>query len=359
MNDLTVQQLSALNKPMALRWLGQTFEFLDQTAIPASEIWTQVTSTEQVVGAIRELKIRGAPLIATAALYELWRLECQGASPAEIVTAAAALRESRPTAVNLMNEIDVFLKSFSELDGKAEETPGFVGQWVTKHALNELKLYDQISSFGAELIQTGENILTHCNTGGLATLGSGTALGVIGKAAQRKKIHVYVDETRPLLQGGRLTVWELQKLDIPHTLICDNMAGFLMSQGRVNRIFVGADRITTDGDAANKIGTYSLAVLAFYHRVPFYIVAPWGTVDLNMKSGGDIPIEQRDPLEVRGVHTGTLKTQWAPADTPVWNPSFDVTPHQLITGYILETGVLDLSGFQNACKMRIQNTSGV
>ncbi|MEK6554298.1 MAG: S-methyl-5-thioribose-1-phosphate isomerase, partial [Bdellovibrionota bacterium] len=180
----------------------------------------------------------------------------------------------------------------------------------------------------------GEQILTHCNTGALATAGWGTALGAIRKAhEQGKKIHVYVDETRPLLQGGRLTAWELAKLGIPHTLICDNMAGMLMAQGRVSKVFVGSDRIARNGDFANKIGTYSVAVLAQYHKVPFYVAAPFTTVDALTASGKDIPIEERNPKEVRG--------EMSPQDAPVYNPAFDVTPAELVTGWVLDNGVFN------------------
>ena len=336
---------------LSLRWRGQTFEFLDQTLLPREEVWIQATNTNQVVQAIRELKIRGAPLIATAALFELSRLEMTGANRETIITSARLLRESRPTAVNLMNEIDLLLKRYEE---KSQQPAGFISKWVAGHAERERSLYQKISNAGAELIQNNENVLTHCNTGGLAVFGGGTALGAIREAAKEKKLHVYVDETRPLLQGGRLTSWELQNLQIPYTLICDNMAGFLMGQGRIHKIFVGADRITTHGDVANKIGTYSLAVLAYYHRVPFYVAAPWSTVDLHMASGKDIPIEERTPSEIQGVYMGANSLTWAPEGAPVWNPAFDVTPHQLVSGYILESGVLDLSAFRKACTLKAQ-----
>ena len=192
----------------------------------------------------------------------------------------------------------------------------------------DVALSDAMSERGAALIQDGDSILTHCNTGGLATVGIGTALGAIRRAhEQGKKIHVYVDETRPLLQGARLTTWELARLKIPHTLICDNMAGFLMSQGKVQKVFVGADRIAANGDFANKIGTYGLAVLAHHHRIPFYVVAPETTFDSSCKSGSEIPIEQRRPDEVRAGKS--------PASCEVWNPAFDVTPRTLVTGIVL------------------------
>ncbi|OFZ80758.1 MAG: S-methyl-5-thioribose-1-phosphate isomerase [Bdellovibrionales bacterium RIFOXYD1_FULL_55_31] len=196
-----------------------------------------------------------------------------------------------------------------------------------------MALCEAMAEHGSALIQDGDSILTHCNTGGLATAGIGTALGVIRRAhEQGKRLHVYVDETRPLFQGARLTAWELQKLGIPYTLICDNMAASLMGQGKVSRIFVGADRIARNGDAANKIGTYSLAVQAAYHRIPFYVVAPRTTLDEKCATGKDIPIEERAPDEVRGGHS--------PKFAPVYNPAFDVTPRTLITELILDSGLM-------------------
>jgi len=200
----------------------------------------------------------------------------------------------------------------------------------------EIVMCDRMAKHGASLVKDGDNILTHCNTGSLATIGVGTALGVIREAhRQGKKIHVYVDETRPLLQGGRLTTYELQKEGIPHTLICDNMAGVLMSQGKIQRVLVGADRIALNGDFANKIGTYSVAVLAKYHNVPFHPVAPMSTIDFACTSGKDIPIEQRKKTEVLGAFGVT----WAPDQTEVYNPAFDVTPVELIESLILDSGI--------------------
>jgi methylthioribose-1-phosphate isomerase len=193
---------------------------------------------------------------------------------------------------------------------------------------------------GAKLIGDQESIITHCNTGGLATVGIGTALGVIRSAhAQGKKIHVYVDETRPLLQGGRLTTWELEKFEIPYTLICDNMAAALMKQGKVQRALVGADRIALNGDFANKIGTYSLSIAARHHQVPFHPVAPLTTVDFGCPDGMAIPIEERNSEEVVGI-TQPQKIRWAPAAAKVWNPAFDVTPATMLTSLILDKGIL-------------------
>jgi methylthioribose-1-phosphate isomerase len=200
----------------------------------------------------------------------------------------------------------------------------------------DVRLCEGMARHGAELIQEGEGILTHCNTGGLATAGIGTALGVIRRAfEQGKRIHVYADETRPLLQGGRLTAWELCRLGIPSTLITDSMAALLMRDGQVQRVLVGADRVAANGDFANKVGTYGLAVQARFHGIPFHPVAPISTVDLACPDGAAIPIEARDQAEVRGF--GSLR--WAPAAMPAWNPSFDVTPVDLVTSLVLDRGV--------------------
>jgi methylthioribose-1-phosphate isomerase len=204
----------------------------------------------------------------------------------------------------------------------------------------DVELCRKLSLNGAGVIEAQDQILTHCNTGGLATAGVGTALGAVIEAHRLgKNPHVYVDETRPLLQGARLTTWELGKNGIPHTLICDNMAGYLMQKRRVQRVLVGADRIALNGDFANKIGTYTLAVLCHRHDIPFFVVAPQTTVDLNCADGGGIPVEERDASEVRG--------SWTLAQTEVWNPAFDVTPHDLVTGWVLDHGVFSLNDIQN------------
>jgi methylthioribose-1-phosphate isomerase len=248
----------------------------------------------------------------------------RGASTGEYAAACAALRAARPTAVNLMWAMD---RMKGATDPVAEAQAIFA---------EDVRLCEGMARHGAELIQDGEGILTHCNTGGLATAGIGTALGVIRRAhEQGKRIHVYADETRPLLQGGRLTAWELRKLGIPSTLITDSMAALLLRDGRVQRVLVGSDRVAANGDFANKVGTYGLAVQAHFHGVPFHPVAPFSTVDLACPTGAAIPIEARNQAEVRGF--GTLR--WAPADMPTWNPSFDVTPVDLVTSLVLDRGV--------------------
>jgi methylthioribose-1-phosphate isomerase len=290
-----------------------------------------------MVQIIHQLQVRGAPLIGVAASLCLGLLAEKGEPSSELLLAAEQLRRARPTAVNLMICIDR-MKSVITRGGNIDDIVSCAEQIFVE----DLALCQRMSELGAAFIESGDNILTHCNTGGLATAGIGTALGVIQEAhKQGKKLHVYVDETRPLLQGGRLTTWELQKLDIPYTLICDNMAGFLMRQGKIQKIFVGADRIAPNGDFANKIGTYSLAVLAKYHNVPFYVVAPYTTMDFSIVSEKEIPIEERPDHEVQGVQGSFGSIRWAPAEASVYNPAFDTTPASLITALISDKGVFD------------------
>lgn len=305
---------------------------LDQTLLPHQEQWLNIKSNDQMIEAIKALRVRGAPLIGVAASLMIAKLAASGLSKGELVKSSQALYEARPTAVNLM----VCVNRMTEKINKAQYHISDIVEEAIKIFHEDVELCEKIANNGAGLITDGDAILTHCNTGGLATAGAGTALAVIRKAhEQGKKIHVFVDETRPLLQGGRLTTWELQKLGIPCTLITDSMAAHLMSLGKIDKVIVGSDRIAINGDFANKIGTYSAAVNSFYHRIPFYVAAPYTTVDTECVSGEHIPIEQRAADEVRGA-TGTI---WAPKDVSVYNPSFDVTPAQLVTAWILDKAV--------------------
>ena len=214
-------------------------------------------------------------------------------------------------------------------------------------------LCQRMAERGADLLASGDRVLTHCNTGALATAGVGTAIGALAIAKQRGvALHVYVDETRPLLQGGRLTAWEMADLGIPYQLITDSMAASLMAAGKVDKVMVGADRICANGDFANKVGTYMLAVAAHYHQVPFYVVAPYTTVDPACATGAAIPIEQRDGAEVRGAAGAFGEVVWAPSDAPVWNPAFDVTPASLVTAWILDTGVFDAAAIAQGEHLR-------
>ncbi|MFZ1873143.1 MAG: S-methyl-5-thioribose-1-phosphate isomerase [Chania sp.] len=309
---------------------------LDQQALPQEKCWLPCDSVDELVGHIRALRVRGAPLIGLSASLLLALLAERGLSPTELEQALLTLRASRPTAVNLMNNLDRMKQALGQPD------------WVTAMTEEALRLVaedralcDRIADHGAERVQPGSRLLTHCNTGGLATAGIGTAIGVLLRAHQQGKIaQVWVDETRPLLQGGRLTAWELGELGIPYQLICDSMAASLMAAGKVDAVWVGADRIAANGDVANKIGTYSLAVLAHYHRIPFYVAAPHTTHDPYCPSGAAIPIEQRAASEVTGAAGSFGSCQWAPADATVYNPAFDVTPAALISGWVLDSGVI-------------------
>ena len=310
-------------------------KILDQTVLPFEERWISVETLAQMVEIIQSLRVRGAPLIGVSASLMLAKLAIEK-NPLEVLQqAATALYESRPTAVNLMICIDRMRKTL-----KAPLSIEIITQQAVQIFNEDVQLCEQIATHGASLIQDGDQILTHCNTGGLATAGVGTALGIIQKAhAQGKKIHIYVDETRPLLQGGRLTTWELQKLKIPFTLISDNMAAHLMSLKKITKAFVGSDRIAINGDFANKIGTYSVAVNCHYHKIPFYVAAPYTTVDSDCLTGAEIPIEQRKPSEVLGVEGYFGSVKWALPETQVYNPSFDVTPANLVSAWVLDRGI--------------------
>ncbi|HOQ67982.1 MAG TPA: S-methyl-5-thioribose-1-phosphate isomerase [Candidatus Atribacteria bacterium] len=331
----------------AVEWKDETLQFLDQTLLPEEEVYIETADYREVVEAIHQLKIRGAPLLGVAAAYGL----CLGAIEGEkskvrdlfsfLEKVDENLRTSRPTAVNLSWALDR-LKNIWE-KGKKEDWPP---REVVNSLIDEAKKIEEedyknnekIARHGAQLLEDGDRVLTHCNTGSLACSGWGTALGAISWAVlqEGKKIQVYADETRPLWQGARLTAFELMKNSIPVTVICDNMAGYLMSQKLVDKVIVGADRVTLQGDAANKIGTYSLAVLSHYHKIPFYMAFPLSSVDFNIKEGKEIPIEERNPEEViapRGMRI-------APIGVGVRNPAFDVTPHHLITALITEKGII-------------------
>ena len=309
---------------------------LDQQALPQQKIWCPTPDVATLVGHIKALRVRGAPLIGLSASLLLALLAEGGMPQNQLADALEVLRASRPTAVNLMNNLDRMKQALAQKN------------FVTALSFEALRLVEEdkalcnsIAEAGNALIKSGSRLLTHCNTGGLATAGVGTALGVIALAHQQGKVaNVWVDETRPLLQGGRLTAWELGELGVPYQLICDSMAASLMAQQQVDAVWVGADRIAANGDVANKIGTYSLAVLAHYHRIPFYVAAPHTTLDSQCPDGAAIPIEQRDAREVTGVAGSFGDVQWAPDNASVYNPAFDVTPAALISGWILDTGVV-------------------
>ena len=326
----------------AIRYNQGNLSILNQQKIPHEVEWIAVESPEQMVEIITSLKVRGAPMIGIAAVLSLSQLAERGESRENIQKAAVLLKHSRPTAVNLAIYIERILSAMeqqSDFRHAIIDTAAAIYQ-------EDTTLCERIGKAGSDLIEPGEQILTICNTGSLATAGIGTALGVIKTAyAQGKKIHVYACETRPLLQGGRLTAWELEQSGIPYTLICDSMAALLMRQGTINRVLVGADRIAANGDFANKIGTYSLAVLAHHHQIPFHVVAPYTTIDPACPNGEAIKIEQRAFDEVRGAAGSFGKVIWSPQNAPVYNPAFDTTPAELVTSYILDTGSWSLASF--------------
>lgn len=315
---------------LAIRYHAGQLQILDQQLLPLETVWLSCHSIDDMCMMIKDLKVRGAPLIGIAAVLALMQFVEQGAQINDLIPAMEKLVATRPTAINLKNYM---LDVAQELNGNPKNVL-ITGQRLF---LEDVRLCDEMAQFGAQLLPTEATVMTYCNTGGLATAGLGTALGVIKQGFKQGKIkHVFVNETRPLLQGGRLTAWELNEARIPYTLICDNMAATVMGHQKIDAILVGADRIARNGDVANKIGTYSLAVLAKHHQIPFYVVAPYTTLCARTATGKEIEIELRDENEVRGA-LGRL--YWTPEKAPTFNPSFDVTPHQLITGYILDKGV--------------------
>jgi methylthioribose-1-phosphate isomerase len=318
----------------SIEWVGGADGFLrllDQTQLPAATSYRDCHGVGEVWEAIRALRVRGAPAIGVAAAYGVViGVRCQ-----PIAEVTAYLRTSRPTAVNLFWALDRMERRFRALDGEDA-----LRQLLDEaHAIcaEDAATCRAIGHAGAHLIRDGMGVLTHCNTGGLATAEYGTALAVMfTAAAEGRRFRVFADETRPLLQGARLTMWELQQHGLDATLICDNMAAQVMKEGRVQLVIVGADRIAANGDTANKIGTYGVAVLAKHHGIPFYVAAPVSTFDLSLPGGDAIPIEQRDPREV----THGFGRQTAPEGVAVYNPAFDVTPHALISGIITERGLI-------------------
>ena len=327
-----------------VQWYEGAVRLLDQSRLPETVAFLDCRNVESVALAIRELKVRGAPAIGvTAAMGVALGAQSIPATEYEpfsqaLLAICGQLAATRPTAVNLFWAIERMKRKLSSLQGESVAAIK-AALWKESQVILEedIALCKAMGRHGAELIQKGQTILTHCNAGALATAGYGTALGVIRAAwEQGKQIQVIADETRPVLQGARLTAWELMQDKIPVTLITDNMAGSLMRQGKIHLCIVGADRIAANGDVANKIGTYSVAVLAKAHGIPFYVAAPYSTIDLQTKSGADIPIEQRNDQEVTCIH-GSHPI--APSGVSVYNPAFDVTPAELVSGIITERGV--------------------
>src|SRR4029077_2466939 len=326
-----------------LEWTSQGVRFIDQTRLPMEEVYVTCSTHQEVATAIRDMVVRGAPAIGVAAAMGI-ALGVKHSSAKDVATLRTeigqicrTMGETRPTAVNLFWGIRRMQQKFESVAHQ-----GVQQVKITLEAEAQQMLVEDIAAIkpmgrhGATLMPNSGGVLPHCNAGALATCGYGTALGVIRAAIDSgKKLHVFADETRPFLQGSRLTAWELMKDGIQPTLIADNMAGAMMRQGKIKAVVVGADRIAANGDVANKIGTYTVAVLAKEHGIPFYVAAPWSTVDMNMPSGEGIPIEQRSPREVTH-HAGK---QVAPDGVLVENPAFDVTPSQYIAAIITERGI--------------------
>ena len=326
-----------------IEWKKNRVRIIDQTKLPGRLVYLNLSNLKQLWWAIKKLKVRGAPAIGIAAGFGivLGMRNCRARTfrqfKKELQKVIRYLKKVRPTAINLSWALERIEK---QVQAHSYQNTPFLKKVLLKEALKIVQedkdICRKMARFGARLIKDRDAILTHCNAGALATADYGTALGAIYQAkAEGKRIKVYADETRPVLQGARLTAWELMKHKIDVTLICDNMAAQLMNKERINKVFVGADRIAANGDVANKIGTYNLAVLANFHRIPFYVVAPTSSFDLRIESGKDIPIEQRDPQEVREVYG----RQIAPRNVKVDNPAFDVTPHDLICAIVTERGI--------------------
>ncbi|HZY60960.1 MAG TPA: S-methyl-5-thioribose-1-phosphate isomerase [Edaphobacter sp.] len=329
-----------------LEWLPTGVNFLDQTKLPLEETYVLATDYKQVATVIRDMIVRGAPAIGvSAAMGVAIGIDRSTAMtiPAlteEVALICKTLAETRPTAVNLFWGINEIRSLYNELAAKDTPIPEIKSAVVAKAR----RMYDediaackQMGAHGAALLPQEGTVLTHCNAGALATCGYGSALGVIRAAIERgHKLDVFADETRPFLQGARLTAWELMKDNIPTTVLCDNMAASLMRQGRIQAVIVGADRIAANGDVANKIGTYGVAILAKEHGIPFYVAAPWSTLDLDTATGDLIPIEQRSATEV----THSNGRQMTPHGVSIENPAFDVTPAKYVTAIITERGVL-------------------
>lgn len=338
-----------------IEWRDDKVILIDQRRLPLEEVYVECSDYKQVSDAIRNMTVRGAPAIGVAAAMGA-ALGALGISARDIAEfqekmeqVFKSLLETRPTAVNLRWAIERMRKVIQKNSGLSLDS---LRDALKTEALNifeeDIAANRQMGLHGSSLIQSGQTILTHCNAGALATAGYGTALGVLYAAAEQgKKFQVFADETRPFLQGSRLTAWELAKNGIPTTLITDNMAAHFMQKGKIQAVIVGADRIAANGDVANKIGTYGVAVLAQQHNIPFYVAAPVSTIDLRCPSGMEIPIEERPPQEV----THFYRQQVAPEGIQVKNPAFDVTPHHLVTAIITENGVVRKPYLENLRKV--------
>ena len=344
-----------------IEWKGDHALLIDQTILPQREEWLRCQSLSEFESAIRDMKIRGAPAIGITAAYGLACVALQSSASSaeallnELEGARTVLAATRPTAVNLFWALDRMMAHARSFSGSRERLKrALVDESVAIHE-EDVAMCRAMGDFGADLVPEQARILTHCNAGALATGDYGTALGVIRSAHGRGKVAwVWVDETRPFLQGARLTAWELMEDGVPCRLICDNMAGHFMQRGQVDMVVVGSDRIASNGDVANKIGTYAVAVLCKEHGIPFYVAAPTSTIDMALTSGQQIPIEERHGDEVRKLHGHPV----APAHVEVANPAFDVTPARLVTAIITEKGVVR-APYEAGLKALFAQTAGV
>jgi len=324
-----------------IEWTDEGVVMIDQRLLPTEEVYNTYKTPEEVADAIVTMVIRGAPAIGVAAAMGIAlgvkNITSADTLEAEFRSVCKTIHDTRPTAQNLFWAIERMKLVFSENSTRSLEDlkKALIQEAVDMHR-EDIEINRRMGENGQQLLEAGWTVLTHCNAGALATAGHGTALGVFRSAVENgKDIHVFADETRPFLQGARLTAWEMVKENIPCTLITDNMAGYFMKEGRIQAVVVGSDRIAANGDIANKIGTYTVAVLANRHGVPFYVAAPLSTIDRNCPTGADIPIEQRDPVEVTHIKGNQL----APDQVGVANPAFDVTPNELVSAIITEAGV--------------------
>ena len=335
-----------------LKWEKNILIIIDQTKLPTYVEYIECKDYKMVIEAIKKLEVRGAPAIGAAGAFALVLATQKLNNDSfyeELENIKNEIIDARPTAVNLFWAVDRVWKKVDK--DSLDNTKNFFEEEAQKIFYEDIFINEKIGEFGAALFKDKINVLTHCNAGALATCGWGTALGVIRSAHELDKINmVFADETRPLLQGSRITAWELSQDNIPVTVITDNMAGWVMKNKMIDIIITGADRIALNGDTANKIGTYSLAVLAKEHKIPFYIAAPKSTIDFSIKTGAEIPIEEREHkevLEFQGVPS-------APKGVHVFNPAFDVTPNEFITGIITEYGVIYPSYEENIKKLKFQ-----
>ena len=348
------------SKIKTIEWVNNISRMIDQTILPYEFKMVDVKTADEMYTAIKDMIVRGAPAIGIAGVHGVslaaielsQKTENKEEFLKELQKKADYLKSSRPTAVNLMWGVDKQMKLAHSYNGSIREITEALIQNGIKLENEDIEINKKMGDFGAEVVPKGATILTHCNAGALATVGYGTALGVIRSAyAKDPTIKVFADETRPRQQGARLTTWELTQDGIPTTLITDGMCSYFMSKGMINMVVVGADRIAANGDTANKIGTYTVAIAAKYHNVPFYIAAPLSTIDISIKSGKEIPIEERSHEEVTHINGDWICAK----DVNIINPGFDVTPNELITGIITEKGILK-PDFKTSIQKAFQNS---